>query len=89
MTIDTPGETRFLRYERTEPFRGGLLHHTRNLCHLLREAHVTARLAIPPPLDPALKHNNGMLLQGRWEHYYDFGTRCPSRTARPGKACGR
>ena len=73
MIVDTPGETRCLQYETAEPVVVGLLHHTRNLCHLLCEAHVTARLAILPALDLNPMHNFGLRREWRWEHYYDFG----------------
>ena len=73
MAVDTPGETRCLQYETAEPVVVGLLHHTWNLCHLLREAHVTARLAILPPLELVPHHNFGVRREWRWEHYYDFG----------------
>ena len=51
---------------------GGLGHETSNLVSLLREAHLTHRLAVVPRLELASKHNFGIRHDWRWEDFYDF-----------------
>ena len=50
----------------------GLGHETSNLVWLLREAHLTHRLAVVPKLELARQHNFGIRHDWRWEDFYDF-----------------
>ena len=68
-----PGEPRFLQYRTPRPPVGGLLDLSGRLALLLREAHVTGRLAILPPLTLDPRYNFGVRREWRWEHYFDLG----------------
>ena len=64
----------WLQHEWTvPPPRCGLVHETMNLTCLLREAHLTHRLAVVPSrLELARHHNFGIRHDWRWEDFYDF-----------------
>ena len=64
----------WLQHEWTVPAPTcGLVHETMNLVCLLREAHLTHRLAVVPSrLELARKHNFGIRHDWRWEDFYDF-----------------
>ena len=71
MHTDTaPG---WLQHEWVIPVNSADLgHKTANLNSLLREAHLTHRLAVVPRLELARQHNFGIRHDWRWEDFYDF-----------------
>lgn len=63
----------YLQYKTSAPVVAGLDHQVANLRCLLREAHVTGRLAVLPPIHLCPKHNFGVRRDWKWEAYFDFG----------------
>ena len=64
---------RFLRYDQSPPVAAGMNHQLSNLECLVREAHVSGRLAVLPPLNLTVAHNFGVRRQWAWASYFDLG----------------
>ena len=62
----------WLEHESERPHPYGMEHILGELHGLLREAHVTGRLALLPALNLAPKHNFGVRHDWQWEWYFDL-----------------